>query len=150
MLFDYSSLRAILRNHAGSPETIFSGEWGWGACRYPNGSVAVCKEGGDRGEAVTEHEQASRLARQWLINDAANISLSIWCKCNNSAFLSYSEQFFNYRFPNVFTPKFIGFWIINIFCNKFFIYVMTSHTTFFITSVLKVHTRRNMLAVDTY
>ena len=27
---------------------------------------------------VTEHEQASRLARQWLINDAANVSLSIW------------------------------------------------------------------------
>ena len=83
VLFDFHSLRSILRSHAGSPETIFSGEWGWGACRYPNGSAAVCKHGGGVGEVVTEHEQASRLARQWLVNDAANVSLSIWCECRN-------------------------------------------------------------------
>jgi hypothetical protein len=55
-----------------------SGEWGWGACRHLNGSAAVCSAGGGAGEAVSAHEQASRLARQWLINDAANITLSIW------------------------------------------------------------------------
>jgi hypothetical protein len=80
VLLDYFGLREELRRFPGAPAALLSGEWGWAACRFPNGSATGCRSGGGAGEAVSEHEQASRLARQFLINDAANITLSIWCK----------------------------------------------------------------------
>jgi hypothetical protein len=79
VLADYSELRALLRTIRGAPTTILSGEWGWASCHYLNGTASACHSGGGGvGQVVSEHEQASRLARQWLVNDAANVSLSIW------------------------------------------------------------------------
>lgn len=79
VLADYSALRSLLRSIDGAPSAILSGEWGWASCSSANGTASACHSGGGGvGQVVTEHEQASRLARQWLINDAANVSLSIW------------------------------------------------------------------------
>eukprot|EP01043_Picozoa_sp_COSAG02_P000410 COSAG02_NODE_7_length_64539_cov_120.393482_43_plen_558_part_00 len=79
VLADYAELRALLRTIPDAPSTILSGEWGWASCRYRNGTASACHSGGGGvGQVVTEHEQASLLARQWLVNDAANVSLSIW------------------------------------------------------------------------
>ena len=79
VLVDYAELRALLHTIRGAPTAILSGEWGWASCHFPNGTASACHSGGGGvGQVVSEHEQASRLARQWLINDAANVSLSIW------------------------------------------------------------------------
>ena len=80
VLFDYADLRTALGQHGGYDGDIVSSEWGYGACSDPNGTAAPCRTpaGAPRADdVVTEHEQASRLARMFLINDAANISLSI-------------------------------------------------------------------------
>eukprot|EP01048_Picozoa_sp_COSAG05_P002172 COSAG05_NODE_83_length_20755_cov_5.928011_3_plen_1366_part_00 len=80
-LFDYAGLRAVLKKYSCSHLPLFSSEWGYGSCKDPNGTAAPCTTptGAPRADdVVTEHEQASRLARMFLINDAANVSLSIW------------------------------------------------------------------------
>jgi hypothetical protein len=82
---EYEKLRELIRGlvPVGQVEpAILSGEWGWPSCGGQE--PAVCPdEGGGVGEVVSLHEQASRLARQWLINDKHRIALSIWYDWKN-------------------------------------------------------------------
>lgn len=81
VLRDYADLRDVLKHHSCGHLAIFSSEWGYGACKDANGTAAPCTTptlAPRADDVVTEREQASRLARMWLINDAANVSLSIW------------------------------------------------------------------------
>jgi hypothetical protein len=82
---DYGKLRALIRQLIPSDKAepaLISSEWGWATCGGPK--PIVCPTiGGGVGEVVSLHEQASRLVRQWLVNDLNHIALSIWYSWKN-------------------------------------------------------------------
>ncbi|CAK0845738.1 unnamed protein product [Prorocentrum cordatum] len=82
---DYQKLRSLVRNMIPAEKVepaLVSSEWGWAAC---GGHVPVkCpSQGGGVGEVVSLRTQASRLVRQWLVNDMSRIALSIWYNWQN-------------------------------------------------------------------
>jgi hypothetical protein len=81
----YRKLRWLVRNMIPAEKAepaLVSSEWGWAAC---GGDVPIkCpSEGGGVGDVVSLHAQASRLVRQWLVNDMSHIALSIWYNWRN-------------------------------------------------------------------
>eukprot|EP00051_Salpingoeca_urceolata_P027972 m.484268 g.484268 ORF g.484268 m.484268 type:complete len:756 (-) comp23280_c0_seq1:62-2329(-) len=69
---DYATLRALIKQfNNGTELPIVSGEWGYSTCVWP------CEPPNFTGH-VNETLQAKYLARQWLSNRLADVSISIW------------------------------------------------------------------------
>eukprot|EP00494_Astrolonche_serrata_P032005 UN32274 len=83
VLGSWQMLRNKLSAYGKEDMPILSGEWGWPSCVDENNTPVPCSGGGGDKQAISEHEQASRLARQWLTNDIANVSISIWYDWHN-------------------------------------------------------------------
>jgi hypothetical protein len=72
--------RYALEGHA--PLPLLSTSSGWPACSGDLNRPRACPGGAagaaDPAGAVPLEEQAARLARQWLVHDACNVSVSLW------------------------------------------------------------------------
>ncbi|MGE5644913.1 MAG: beta-galactosidase [Acidobacteriota bacterium] len=70
---EYENLRALIAKYApkGKAIPVLSGEWGW-ASVYSKNLVSWLTDG------MNDEVQGQLLARQWLINFASGIPLSIW------------------------------------------------------------------------
>lgn len=83
----YRKLRSLVRNMIPAEKAepaLVSSEWGWAACRDDDDVPIKCpSQGGGVGDVVSLRTQASRLVRQWLVNDMSHIALSIWYNWRN-------------------------------------------------------------------
>jgi len=75
-----------------APLAMVSSSSGWPACSDDLDQPRTCSIGGPAGSVVAAdpggmvplEEQASRLARQWLVHDACNVSVSLWSEWKDS------------------------------------------------------------------
>eukprot|EP01012_Entosiphon_sulcatum_P010328 TRINITY_DN16010_c0_g1_i1.p1 TRINITY_DN16010_c0_g1~~TRINITY_DN16010_c0_g1_i1.p1 ORF type:complete len:499 (+),score=46.89 TRINITY_DN16010_c0_g1_i1:23-1498(+) len=80
VLSDYGTLRTIIANHTGNgttPPPVLSGEWGWSTCFNSTTQLPIVCHGGAHTGLSTPHDQAKLVARQYAVNAAAGIPVSV-------------------------------------------------------------------------